>query len=107
MVFKYILVIDRVVASAPKINAKALDPNIPIIKKTNAKAMPIFIPVVKIIFAFLSSFWDFNIPYLLAPPIPIINPIPLITLYTDIDRLRAARTVAPKALDTKNVSAKI
>ena len=80
MVVKYIFVKGNVYISAPKIIANGLEPNIPTIVKMTPINVPSFIQVVNTILAFLASPRDFNIVYLVAPPIAIINPTPCIKL---------------------------
>ena len=57
--------------------------------------------------ASLSCPWNLKMENRVPPPAPIISPVALITLYTEIARLRAARPLVPRALDTKYVSARI
>ena len=63
-----------------------------------------------LVYTRLASFscpWNMKMENRVPPPAPIIRPVALMTLYTEIARLRAARPLVPSALDTKYVSARI
>ena len=107
MMRRYAVVLSMVSASAPKRAAMAGAQKSPARRNTPpaASASPTVLVYTRL--ASFSCPWNMKMENRVPPPAPIIRPVALMTLYTEIARLRAARPLVPSALDTKYVSARI
>ena len=89
-----------VISSAPRKYEICSEKTVPARRNNTDKTIPASTAFMKDSLS-VPSDSDFLIPKSIAPPIPVIMPIPCIIMKITIAKLSAARPVAPRALAIK------